>query len=192
MKKKENKDKYNKIQNLSFQTEVKQLLNLMVNSLYSNKEIFLRELISNASDACDRLRFDAIDNQTLFENDNKLHLRVSYNKKNNTITISDNGIGLSRDDAIKNLGTIAKSGTKDFFKKLSGDKKKDSKLIGKFGVGFYSSFIVSNKVTVYSRKAGYKEDDGIKWTSNGQGEFSIEDIKKKKKRNRYRITIKFF
>merc|ERR1712004_431026 len=111
----------------------------------------------------------------------KLHLRVSYNKKNNTITISDNGIGLSRDDAIKNLGTIAKSGTKDFFKKLSGDKKKDSKLIGKFGVGFYSSFIVSNKVTVYSRKAGYKEDDGIKWTSNGQGEFSIEDIKKKRR-----------
>jgi len=156
---------------LGFQAEVKQLLHLMIHSLYSNKEIFLRELVSNASDACDKLRFEAIDHPELLAGDSELALRVSYDKAARTITISDNGIGLSRDEAIANLGTIARSGTREFFSQLTGDKQKDAQLIGQFGVGFYSSFIVADKVTVVSRRAG--SDTAIRWESDGQGEFTI-------------------
>ena len=139
---------------MSFQAEVKQLLHLMIHSLYSNKEIFLRELISNASDAADKLRFEAIENSALYENDPNLRIRVSYDKAARTITLDDNGIGMSRDEAIANLGTIARSGTKEFFGKLSGDQQKDAALIGQFGVGFYSGFIVADKITVETRRAG--------------------------------------
>jgi len=163
---------------MGFQTEVKQLLHLMIHSLYSNKEIFLRELVSNASDACDKLRFEAINNAGLFENDSELKIRVSFDKDARTITIEDNGIGLSRDDAIEHLGTIAKSGTKEFFGKLSGDQQKDAALIGQFGVGFYSAFIVADKVTVRSRKAGLPAGEGVEWESKGDGEFSVEAIEK--------------
>jgi molecular chaperone HtpG len=137
-----------------FQTEVKQLLNLMAHSLYSNKEVFLRELISNAADAADKLRFKALSDADLYENDGQLHVRLLIDKEQRTLTISDNGIGMSREDAIQHLGTIARSGTKDFFQNLSGDQSKDSQLIGQFGVGFYSAFIVADKVTVISRIAG--------------------------------------
>lgn len=163
---------------MGFQTEVKQLLHLMIHSLYSNKEIFLRELVSNASDACDKLRFEAINNAGLFENDGELKIRVSFDKDARTITIEDNGIGLSRNDAIEHLGTIAKSGTKEFFGKLSGDQQKDAALIGQFGVGFYSAFIVADKVTVRSRKAGLSATEGVEWESAGDGEFSVEAIEK--------------
>jgi molecular chaperone HtpG len=159
---------------MGFQTEVKQLLQLMIHSLYSNREIFLRELVSNASDACDKLRFEALHNATLFESDSDLQIRVSYNKDARTLSISDNGIGMSRDEVINNLGTIAKSGTRDFFAKLSGDQKKDANLIGQFGVGFYSSFIVADKVSVTTRRAGENADQGVYWESDGGGEFSIE------------------
>src|SRR5690606_18819977 len=138
---------------LGFQAEVKQLLHLMIHSLYSNREIFLRELVSNASDACDKLRFEAIDRPELYEGDAELRIRVDYDKEKHTITISDNGIGMSRDEAVSNLGTIARSGTKEFFSQLTGDKQKDAQLIGQFGVGFYSSFIVADKVSVLSRRA---------------------------------------
>jgi molecular chaperone HtpG len=163
---------------MGFQTEVKQLLSLMIHSLYSNKEIFLRELVSNASDACDKLRFEAINNAALFENDSELKIRVSFDKAARTITIEDNGIGMTRQDAIEHLGTIAKSGTKEFFGKLSGDQQKDSELIGQFGVGFYSAFIVADQVTVRSRKAGVSAEEGIEWTSKGDGEFSVASIEK--------------
>ncbi len=163
---------------LGFQTEVKQMLHLMIHSLYSNKEIFLRELVSNASDACDKLRFEAIDQPALFEGDTELRVRVDYDKEARTITISDNGVGMSREEAISNLGTIARSGTKEFFSKLTGDKQKDAQLIGQFGVGFYSSFIVADKVTVRSRRAGASADQGIEWVSDGQGEFTIAAIEK--------------
>ena len=161
---------------LGFQAEVKQLLHLMIHSLYSNKEIFLRELVSNASDACDKLRFEAIDHPELLEGDSDLAIRVDYDKAARTITISDNGIGLSRDEAIANLGTIARSGTREFFSQLTGDKKKDAQLIGQFGVGFYSSFIVADKVTVVSRRAG--ADSAIRWESDGQGEFTIAEAER--------------
>ena len=161
---------------MGFQTEVKQLLHLMIHSLYSNKEIFLRELVSNASDACDKLRFEAINNAGLFESDTELKIRVSFDKEARTITIEDNGIGLSREDAIEHLGTIAKSGTKEFFGKLSGDQQKDAALIGQFGVGFYSAFIVADKVTVRSRKAGLPAAEGVEWESKGDGEFSLSLI----------------
>ncbi len=163
---------------MGFQTEVKQLLHLMIHSLYSNKEIFLRELVSNASDACDKLRFEAINNAGLFEGDSELKIRVSFDKDARTITIEDNGIGLSREDAIEHLGTIAKSGTKEFFGKLSGDQQKDAALIGQFGVGFYSAFIVADKVTVRSRKAGLPAAEGVEWESKGDGEFSVEALDK--------------
>ncbi len=163
---------------MGFQTEVKQLLHLMIHSLYSNKEIFLRELVSNASDACDKLRFEAINNAGLFENDSELKIRVSFDKEARTVTIEDNGIGLSREDAIEHLGTIAKSGTKEFFGKLSGDQQKDAALIGQFGVGFYSAFIVADKVTVRSRKAGLPAEQGVEWESKGDGEFSVEALEK--------------
>src|SRR5690606_10437604 len=154
----------------------------MIHSLYSNKEIFLRELISNASDAADKLRFEAINNGALFEDDPELKIKVSFDKENRTITISDNGIGMSRDDAVEHLGTIAKSGTKEFFSKLTGDQQKDASLIGQFGVGFYSAFIVADKVSVYSRKAGENASQGIRWEcdmgAEGSGEFSIEVVEK--------------
>ena len=161
---------------LGFQTEVKQLLHLMIHSLYSNKEIFLRELISNASDAEDKLRFAALKDDKLFEGDSDLKIRLDYDKDAGTITIADNGIGMTRDDVIANLGTIAKSGTAEFLKQLSGDEKKDSKLIGQFGVGFYSAFIVADKVEVFTRKAGEAADNGVHWESKGDGEFTIEPV----------------
>jgi len=161
---------------LGFQTEVKQLLNLMIHSLYSNKEIFLRELVSNASDAADKLRFLALSNGDLYEKDADLKVRISTDKEANTVTISDNGIGMTRDEVISSLGTIAKSGTAEFFKNLTGDQNKDSKLIGQFGVGFYSAFIVAERVTVRTRKAG--ESQGIEWQSEGEGEYTLQEIEK--------------
>ena len=165
-------------QNYSFQAEVAQLLHLVTHSLYSNPEIFLRELISNASDACDKLRFEGINHPEYYENDANLHVRVSLNKENKTLTISDNGIGLSQQEAIENLGTIAKSGTKDFMSKLSGDQKADAQLIGQFGVGFYSGFIVADKITVESRRAGLESAEGVRWISGGTGEFEVQTIEK--------------
>lgn len=162
-----------------FQTEVKQLLHLMIHSLYSNKEIFLRELISNASDAADKLRFKALQNNDLFEGDAELRVRLGVDKDARTITISDNGIGMTRDEVMSNLGTIAKSGTKEFFSQLSGDQAKDSQLIGQFGVGFYSAFIVADRVTVRTRAAGTPATDGVEWQSEGDGEFTIAALNKK-------------
>ena len=163
---------------LGFQAEVKQLLNLMIHSLYSNKEIFLRELISNASDACDRLRFEALNNAGLYGDDAELKIRVAFDKAARTLTISDNGIGLSRDEAVEHLGTIAKSGTREFFSALTGDQARDAHLIGQFGVGFYSSYIVADKVTVVSRRAGLEADQAVKWESAGEGEFTVEKVDK--------------
>jgi molecular chaperone HtpG len=163
-------------QTLSFQAEVAQLLHLVTHSLYSNKEIFLRELISNASDACDKLRFEALNNNTLYEDAPNLEVRVDFDKDAKTLTISDNGIGLSQQEAIDNLGTIAKSGTREFVSKLSGDQKQDSQLIGQFGVGFYSGFIVADKITAESRRAGLKAEEGVRWTSGGAGDFEVETI----------------
>ncbi|MGA1274193.1 MAG: molecular chaperone HtpG, partial [Burkholderiaceae bacterium] len=161
---------------MSFQTEVKQLLHLMIHSLYSNRDIFLRELVSNASDACDKLRLEALSNEKLFEEDPELRITVGYDAKARTVTVTDNGIGMSRDEVIANLGTIARSGTKEFFGKLSGDSAKDSALIGQFGVGFYSSFIVANKVTVVSRRAGLPTSEAVRWESDGTGDFSVEAV----------------
>jgi molecular chaperone HtpG len=163
---------------LGFQAEVKQLLHLMIHSLYSNREIFLRELISNASDACDKLRFEALHNAALFENDSNFAIKVSHDATAKTLTISDNGIGMNRDEVIANLGTIAKSGTREFFSALTGDQQKDAHLIGQFGVGFYSSFIVADKVTVVTRRAGEAAGRGVRWESEGAGEFSIEMVDK--------------
>ncbi|MES2318192.1 MAG: molecular chaperone HtpG [Pseudomonadota bacterium] len=163
---------------LGFQAEVKQLLQLMIHSLYSNKEIFLRELISNASDASDKLRFEAINNDALYGNDHELKIKVTYDKEAKTITISDNGIGMSRDEVISHLGTIAKSGTKEFFGKLSGDQQADAALIGQFGVGFYSGFIVADKITVDTRRAGAEASEGVRWESGGEGDYSVEAIEK--------------
>ena len=167
-------------QTLSFQAEVAQLLHLVTHSLYSNKEIFLRELVSNASDACDKLRFEALDNATLYEDAPTLEVRVSFDKDAKTLTISDNGIGMSQQEAIDHLGTIAKSGTKDFMSKLSGDQKanvsEQGQLIGQFGVGFYSGFIVADKISVESRRAGLKVEEGVRWTSAGAGDFVVENI----------------
>jgi molecular chaperone HtpG len=163
---------------LGFQTEVKQLLHLMIHSLYSNKEIFLRELISNASDAEDKLRFEALSNDTLYENDGDLKIRLSFDEEAKTVTITDNGIGMSRDEVIAHLGTIAKSGTADFMKNLTGDSQKDSQLIGQFGVGFYSAFIVAKKVEVFTRKAGLDKSEGVLWSSEGEGEFEIASVER--------------
>ncbi|MBC7685742.1 MAG: molecular chaperone HtpG [Bdellovibrionales bacterium] len=163
---------------LGFQAEVKQLLQLMIHSLYSNKEIFLRELISNASDAADKLRFEAINNDALYGNDHELKIKVSFDKQAKTITISDNGIGMSRDEVISHLGTIAKSGTKEFFGKLSGDQQADAALIGQFGVGFYSGFIVADKITVETRRAGADAAEGVRWESGGEGDYSVEGFEK--------------
>jgi molecular chaperone HtpG len=165
-------------QTLGFQTEVKQLLHLMIHSLYSNRDIFMRELISNASDACDKLRFLALDNQQLFDSDSDLKIQIQFDKAANTLTITDNGIGMTREEVISNLGTIARSGTKEFVSQLSGDKAKDSNLIGQFGVGFYSAFIVADKVTVRTRKAGVSPSDGVEWESDGSGEFSVTNLER--------------
>ncbi|WP_225782712.1 molecular chaperone HtpG [Xenophilus sp. Marseille-Q4582] len=160
----------------SFQAEVAQLLHLVTHSLYSNKEIFLRELISNASDACDKLRFEALDNNALYEDAPSLEVRVAFDKKARTLTITDNGIGMSQQEAIDHLGTIAKSGTKDFMSRLTGDQKADAQLIGQFGVGFYSGFIVADRITVESRRAGLKPEEGVRWMSGGAGDFEVETI----------------
>ena len=165
-------------QTLSFQAEVAQLLKLVTHSLYSNPEIFLRELISNASDACDKLRFEALNNAGLYETDPELKVRVSFDKAAKTLTIADNGIGLSQQEAIDNLGTIAKSGTRDFMDKLSGDQKNDAQLIGQFGVGFYSGFIVADRITVESRRAGLPTTQGVRWSSEGTGEFEVSEIER--------------
>jgi molecular chaperone HtpG len=163
---------------LGFQAEVTQLLDLMVHSLYSNKEIFLRELISNASDAIDRLRFAALSDETLNESDTDLKIHVAYDKDARTITVSDNGIGMSREEVVEHIGTIAKSGTREFLKSLTGDQQKDANLIGQFGVGFYSSFVVADSVTLTTRRAGLAHQQGVRWESNGRGEYTIETVEK--------------
>jgi len=168
--------KENASEKLVFQAEVKQLLHLMIHSLYSNKEIVIRELISNASDAADKLRFEALKDANLYEKDSELKIRLSFDKKKRTLTISDNGIGMSRDEVISNIGTIARSGTKEFLNNLTGDQAKDANLIGQFGVGFYSSFIIADKVTVITRRAGTSE--GIQWESQGEGEYTISEVEK--------------
>lgn len=169
-------------QTMNFQAEVKQLLHLMIHSLYSNREIFLRELISNASDACDKLRFEALDKPELFEGDSALAIRVAYDKEAKTVTVADNGIGMSREEVVANLGTIAKSGTKEFFSQLTGDQQKDAHLIGQFGVGFYSAFIVADKVTVVTRRAGLPATDAVRWdcamTGDAAGEYTVEPVEK--------------
>lgn len=175
---------------LGFQTEVKQLLHLMIHSLYSNKEIFLRELISNASDAADKLRFEALANPALLEGGDPLRIRLSFDKDARTVTLDDNGIGMSRDEVIAHLGTIAKSGTADFLKNLSGDQKNDSQLIGQFGVGFYSAFIVADQVDVYTRRAGSPASAGVHWSSKGEGEFDIADIDKAERGTRIVLHLK--
>ena len=161
---------------LGFQAEVKQLLHLMVHSLYGNKEIFLRELVSNASDACDKLRFEALADTALWESDPDLKIRVAYDKAAHTLRVSDNGVGMSRDEVISNIGTIAKSGTREFFQSLTGDQAKDAHLIGQFGVGFYSSFIVADKVTLVTRRAGMTAEHGVRWESDGGGEYTLETV----------------
>ena len=169
-------------QTLNFQAEVKQLLHLMIHSLYSNREIFLRELVSNASDACDKLRFEALDTGSLYENDSELKIRIGFDAEAKTITIADNGIGMSRDEAIAHLGTIAKSGTKEFFGQLTGDQKKDANLIGQFGVGFYSAFLVADRVTVLTRRAGLPASEGVKWECSMAGDeagaYTVEQVDK--------------
>jgi len=173
---------------LNFQAEAKQLLQLMIHSLYSNKEIAIRELVSNASDAEDKLRFQALDDSSLYEDDSELKIKIDYDKKMRTITISDNGIGMNRDDIINNIGTIARSGTKEFLSQLSGDQAKDANLIGQFGVGFYSSFIIADEVTLETRRAGSKE--AFRWTSKGDGEFTIEAIDKKTRGTDITLSLK--
>ncbi|MEZ1315667.1 molecular chaperone HtpG [Pseudomonas fluorescens] len=175
---------------LGFQTEVKQLLHLMIHSLYSNKEIFLRELISNASDAVDKLRFEALSKPELLEGGAELKIRVSFDKDAKTVTLEDNGIGMSREDVITHLGTIAKSGTADFMKNLSGDQKKDSHLIGQFGVGFYSAFIVADQVDVFSRRAGASASEGVHWSSKGEGDFEVATVEKAERGTRIVLHLK--
>lgn len=175
---------------LPFQAEVAQLLHLVTHALYSNKEIFLRELISNASDACDKLRFEALDHPELYEDQTELDVRLSFDKAARIITITDKGIGLSRQEAIENLGTIAKSGTKDFVSKLSGDQKADAQLIGQFGVGFYSGFIVADKITVESRRAGLPPEQGVRWTSGGAGDFEVADITRPERGTRITLHLR--
>jgi len=166
---------------LGFQTEVQQLLDLMIHSLYSNKEIFLRELISNASDAADKLRFEALTDDSLFEDDPDLKIRIEFNKEQKTSTVLDNGIGMSREEVIENLGTIAKSGTRQFFESLTGDQSKDSQLIGQFGVGFYSAFIVSDRVEVVSRRAGTPREECVRWISEGKADYTLETVDRPKR-----------
>ncbi|MAD46873.1 MAG: molecular chaperone HtpG [Oceanospirillaceae bacterium] len=175
---------------LGFKTEVKQLLHLMIHSLYSNKEIFLRELISNASDACDKLRFEALQNDGLYEGDSDLSVHIDFDTDAATVVVEDNGIGMSREEVINHLGTIAKSGTAEFLSKLSGDQQKDSQLIGQFGVGFYSAFIVADKVTVETRRAGQDASDGTRWESAGEGEFTLETVDKPTHGTRITLHLK--
>jgi molecular chaperone HtpG len=175
---------------LDFQAEIQQLLKLMIHSLYSNKEIFLRELISNASDAADKLRFEAINHPNWYEDDSVLSIQVAVDQSKNTITISDNGIGMSREEIITNLGTIAKSGTKEFFSKLSGDQQKDASLIGQFGVGFYSGFIVADSISVESRKAGLTKEQAVRWESAGDGAFTVEQVSKDRRGTTITLHIK--
>ncbi|TLF47792.1 molecular chaperone HtpG [Halomonas urmiana] len=163
---------------LGFQTEVKQLLHLMIHSLYSNREIFLRELISNGADACDKLRYQALDNDALYEGDSELRIEIEHDAEAGTVTVRDNGIGMNRNEVIENLGTIARSGTAEFLKQLSGEQQKDARLIGQFGVGFYSGFIVADDITVRTRKAGTAQGDGVEWHSKGEGEFTVADIER--------------
>ncbi|MEM1173781.1 MAG: molecular chaperone HtpG [Pseudomonadota bacterium] len=177
-------------QTLGFQTEVRQLLQLMIHSLYSNKEIFLRELISNASDAADKLRFEALSASDLFEDDADLGIRIEFDKEANTLAVVDNGIGMSRDELVKNLGTIARSGTSEFLSQMTGDEKKDASLIGQFGVGFYSAFIVADRVVVESRRAGLSRDEGVRWESDGQGEFSVEQLERDARGTRVELHLK--
>lgn len=173
-----------------FESEVRQLLDLVINSLYSNREIFLRELVSNASDAADKLRFAALSDDALYEGDGDLAVDIDYSEKLGTITVRDNGIGMSREEVIANLGTIAKSGTREFFSHLSGDAQKDSQLIGQFGVGFYAAFIVADKVTVTTRKAGLAQDEGVRWESDGKGEYTVETVRRKKRGTEIVLTLK--
>ncbi|MCH2040478.1 MAG: molecular chaperone HtpG [Saccharospirillaceae bacterium] len=175
---------------LGFKTEVKQLLHLMIHSLYSNKEIFLRELVSNASDACDKLRFEALQNDGLFEGSSELAVHIDFDAEAKTVTIDDNGIGMNRDDVVNHLGTIAKSGTAEFLSQLSGDQAKDSQLIGQFGVGFYSAFIVADRVTVETRRAGEAADSGTRWESAGEGDFTLESIDKAERGTRITLHLK--
>ena len=182
--------KPSKTETLGFETEVTQLLKLMVHSLYSNKQIFLRELLSNASDACDKIRFEALQDETLFEEDPELQIEVGYDVDKKTIMISDNGIGMSRDEVVQNIGTIAKSGTREFFSKLTGDQAKDASLIGQFGVGFYSAFIVGEKVTLRTRRAGESIEDGVEWISSGEGTYDLKTIKKEKRGTEITIELK--
>jgi molecular chaperone HtpG len=173
-----------------FETEAKQLLQLMIHSLYSNKEIFLRELVSNASDAADKLRFEALNNGDLYEDDPDLKIRIEFDKDAKTVSISDNGIGMSRDEVIENLGTIAKSGTAAFMSQLSGDQQKDSQLIGQFGVGFYSAFIVADKVEVFTRRAGLAQDQAVRWESSGEAEYSVETIERAERGTKIVLHLK--
>ena len=175
---------------LGFETEVTQLLDLMIHSLYSNKEIFLRELISNASDAADKLRFEALTDDALFEGDSDLQILVDHDKKKNTVTIRDNGIGMTRAEVIDNIGTIAKSGTRQFFKSLTGDEAKDARLIGQFGVGFYSSFIVADKVTLSTRRAGLGAEHGVRWSSEGKGKYTMETVELKHRGTEVTLHLK--
>ena len=179
-----------KAETMGFQTEAKQLLHLMIHSLYSNKEIFLRELISNASDATDKLRVEALENSALYENDGELRIRIAVNEDAKTIEISDNGIGMSKEEVIANLGTIAKSGTSEFLKNLTGDQKKDSQLIGQFGVGFYSSFIVAKQVIVETRRAGAKAQEAVRWTCEGEADFQVETIEKQERGTSITLVLK--
>lgn len=174
---------------LGFQTEVQQLLDLMIHSLYSNKEIFLRELISNASDAADKLRFEALTDDSLFEDDAELKIRVEFNAEQKTVSVTDNGIGMSREEVIENLGTIAKSGTRQFFESLTGDQSKDSQLIGQFGVGFYSAFIVADKVEVLTRRAGASREEGVRWISEGKNDYTLETVERPKRGTRITLYL---
>ncbi len=179
-----------KKETLSFQTEVKQLLNLMIHSLYSNKEIFLRELVSNASDACDKLRFEALSDNALYEDDNDLKIQVDFDKEAGTVTITDNGVGMTREEVITNIGTIANSGTRKFLDNLTGEQAKDAQMIGQFGVGFYASFIVADNVTVETRRAGLTSEHGVRWHSSGEGEFDLENIVKDERGTKVILHLK--
>src|SRR5690349_18473694 len=177
-------------QTMGFQAEVKQLLKLMIHSLYSHKEIFLRELISNASDALDKLRFESLSKPELQQGGGELSITIDADEKAHTVTITDNGIGMSRQEAIDHLGTIAKSGTADFLARLTGDQKKDAQLIGQFGVGFYSSFIVADRVEVFSRRAGLDAAQGVHWDSKGDGEFTVSDVELPERGTRIVLHLK--
>lgn len=179
-----------KKETLSFQTEVKQLLNLMIHSLYSNKEIFLRELVSNASDACDKLRFEALSDNALYEDENDLKIQVEFDKDAGTVTITDNGVGMNREEVIANIGTIANSGTRKFLDNMTGEQAKDAQMIGQFGVGFYASFIVADNVTVETRRAGLTSEHGVRWHSSGEGEFDLENIVKEERGTKVILHLK--